>query len=181
MPIPLAATPNPNQAKPPRKRLRLLSAQACPEPAADHSSTAAATEQQKPERVAGGGAHLHPPGPGDGISRRGFRGGQRARWLEASRARRREEVGRGLVGGSPESARPPAWGCGDLRRVGERKKEDDFAGRVFLFSFTRRVRCKTNRQVGYGSGRDRALECQGYYYRILRHWWWFSQSRSCVV
>jgi hypothetical protein len=63
-----------------------------------------------------------------------------------------------------ESARPPAWGCGDLRRVGERKKEDDFAGRVFLFSFTRRVRCKTNRQVGYGSGRDRPLECHGYYY-----------------
>lgn len=53
-------------------------------------------------------------------------------------------------GGGWESARPPAWGCGDLRRVGERKKEDDFAGRVFLFSFTRRVRCKTNRQVGYG-------------------------------
>jgi hypothetical protein len=67
-------------------------------------------------------------------------------------------------GGGWESARPPAWGCGDLRRVGERKKEDDFAGRVFLFSFTRRVRCKTNRQVGYGSGRDRPLECHGYYY-----------------
>lgn len=146
MPIPLAATPNPNQAKPPRKRLRLLSAQACPEPAADHSSTAAATEQQKPERVAGGGAHLHPPGPGDGISRRGFRGGQRARWLEASRARRREEVGRGLVGGSPPVRRPGVVGICAVSASG--RKRTTLRGACFYFR--RRVRCKTNRQVGYG-------------------------------
>lgn len=103
--------PPSGQAEPPRNCLPRLSLR--PQPTIP--STAAATEQEKPERVAGSGTtHLHPPG--NKISRRGFRGGRRARWLEASRARRRA---RRWV-----EVRPPAWGCGDLRRVCRRVEEE---------------------------------------------------------
>jgi hypothetical protein len=128
MPIPLAATPNPNQAKTPRKRLRLLSAQACPEPAADHveySRRHGAAEAREGRR-----RRRSPPSsrPGRQGSRSGVSeaGGEPGGWKRAEHV-----VARRWVGVRPSVRRPGVVGICAVSASG--RKRTTLRGACFYF------------------------------------------------
>jgi hypothetical protein len=134
MPIPLAATPNPNQAKPPRKRLRLLSAQACPEPAADHveySRRHGAAEAREGRRRRRSPPSSRPGGRdlAAGIPRRAA--SQVAGSEPSTSSRGGGSWARGLVGGSPPVRRPGVVGICAVSASG--RKRTTLRGACFYF------------------------------------------------